>query len=168
MRGTRPLNPPALPERRFIPACAGNTAMPRLPLKFTAVHPRMCGEHDGSIAHALSHLGSSPHVRGTQCHAALCKAFKRFIPACAGNTIFETMVYSLSTVHPRMCGEHTKRLAINCAVSVHPRMCGEHNPSSISTCPTSGSSPHVRGTHGQRVPHRIAGRFIPACAGNTH
>ena len=51
--------------------------------------------------------------------------------------------------------------------AVHPRVCGEHLVGMGYVFDVGGSSPRVRGT--LLPPPRIpaAGRFIPACAGNT-
>ena len=51
--------------------------------------------------------------------------------------------------------------------SVHPRMRGEHVGVLIVGVALAGSSPHARGTPQQQHPPRHTGRFIPACAGNT-
>ena len=72
---------------------------------------------------------------------------KRFIPACAGNTIYEI---------------------INSMVfSVYPRMCGEHGDAVVYASHRAGLSPHVRGTLIRLAPAFCHDRFIPACAGNT-
>ena len=73
-------------ERRFIPACAGNTSTMRCSSLLLAVHPRMRGEHA---------------VHG--CGAILTIWF---IPACAGNTTPDPATCRVSSVHPRMRGEH--------------------------------------------------------------
>ena len=70
----------------------------------------------------------------------------RFIPACAGNILDYPLSQVLSSVHPRVCGEH--RL---------------HTIGNRGPC---GSSPRVRGTSASAANWRKATRFIPACAGN--
>ena len=71
----------------------------------------------------------------------------RFIPARAGNSKRSGTASSAQAVHPRACGEL---------------------PSSLEPVnPWGGSSPRVRGTHGQREYARDASRFIPARAGNS-
>jgi len=66
VRGTRALERRFAKERRFIPACAGNTHFsPRLTSPFN---------------------GSSPRVRGTLPGPGAGQRRMRFIPACAGNT----------------------------------------------------------------------------------
>ena len=132
---------------RFIPACAGNTVSPIIQTGHETVHPRMCGEHGANNQYLCPSTGSSPHVRGTQVARQILHGYRRFIPACAGNTgLFSLICFS---------------------ITVHPRMCGEHDGSVTTCCLDAGSSPHVRGTRctcGQVFPRL---RFIPACAGNT-
>ena len=91
--------------------------------------------------------GSSPHARGTpqQHHTEALPL--RFIPACAGNATTITPRFTAKTVHPRMRGERSLRLAI------HWRKVG--------------SSPHARGTPIEQDPQIPGSRFIPACAGNA-
>ena len=72
---------------------------------------------------------------------------RRFIPACAGNAC------------------PWQRNAGYCPV--HPRMRGERLPVKSRTKPSTGSSPHARGTHGADHDAGVPVRFIPACAGNA-
>ncbi len=71
----------------------------------------------------------------------------RFIPACAGNSARSMVRFSISSVHPRVCGE---LLFVD-----DPR------PDLI------GSSPRVRGTRRYKASESLRSRFIPACAGNS-
>ena len=91
--------------------------------------------------------GSSPRVRGTDDNERSKPYGRRFIPACAGNSDESDDESGSQPVHPRVCGEQ-------CQGDAHCKN-------------NSGSSPRVRGTD-QKVNywHR-AGRFIPACAGNS-
>ena len=93
------------------------------------------------------HIGSSPHMRGTQFRSCFAKGFVRFIPAHAGNTTTPTAGTQSPTVHPRVCGEHTRVVA--CASSL------------------IGSSPRMRGTRKIWSNSYSGCRFIPAYAGNT-
>ena len=78
------------PERaeklcRFIPARAGNMHSPDRQRRYTAVHPRSCGEHPARFLFSNDQTGSSPLVRGTL-YSGIKHAIKyRFIPARAGN-----------------------------------------------------------------------------------
>ena len=86
VRGTPQCHRRRWARRRFIPACAGNTAASKsLNCPFT-VHPRVCGEHHSLVSLDPCRSGSSPRVRGTQ----LCDM-------CWGQAF---------PVHPRVCGEH--------------------------------------------------------------
>ena len=71
----------------------------------------------------------------------------RFIPVCTGNTSVRGGGIKLAAVHPRVYGEHS----------------GFVVKAGIYT----GSSPCVRGTHGNNRLRRRDRRFIPVCTGNT-
>ncbi len=147
VRGTRK-NPRHADENgRFIPACAGNTALGNPLATAAAVHPRVCGEHKVCISHSTLISGSSPRVRGTHKIVSEIKESGRFIPACAGNT---------NPTHPRSDQS-----------PVHPRVCGEHRVTDVEVGNAAGSSPRVRGTRADPACARVRSRFIPACAGNT-
>ena len=111
------------------------------------VHPRVFGEHATHDELMQGIHGSSPRVRGTHLPQNRSQSIPRFIPACAGNTVF-------SSSKPRR-------------LTVHPRVCGEHLAKSQSWSHPSGSSPRVRGTLTRAKSERASKRFIPACAGNT-
>ena len=87
VRGTQAVLPQCGMPRRFIPACAGNTASGVDPADWGTVHPRVCGEHLAVYVFWAIAAGSSPRVRGT---------LKRYTPPTAGGS-----------VHPRVCGEHS-------------------------------------------------------------
>ena len=151
-------------------------------------HPRMCGEHGTPFSSSLSLMGSSPHVRGARRDMDPVQPAAGIIPACAGSTTGSPGRAHSRRDHPRMCGEHTKELAIGeCTVGSsphvrgarhsshgyarfnrdHPRMCGEHFNCEEVALRRVGSSPHVRGAHlDRRLPRRESG-IIPACAGST-
>ena len=133
--------------RRFIPACAGNTAQRPAYHFMTPVHPRVCGEHQLSIIAAVGVPGSSPRVRGTPRRSKAHADVVRFIPACAGNTLRAAHRADIRPVHPRVCGEHFR----------------------VEDAATfgDGSSPRVRGTLAVEPQLLVELRFIPACAGNT-
>ena len=147
VRGTRRLSDETWFRARFIPACAGNTAASPSELRKSTVHPRVCGEHPLQASPRKSCSGSSPRVRGTREGPLFARRLRRFIPACAGNTIAVT-------------GHRRRR-------PVHPRVCGEHGMRSRRSCRRCGSSPRVRGTLTAAKTGATGLRFIPACAGNT-
>ena len=146
-RGTLPSAQHRPLQRRFIPACAGNTAPAAAGDALPPVHPRMRGEHICLITADASCAGSSPHARGTRARLRRSHMAWRFIPACAGNTGPFPHPGERMAVHPRMRGEHRRYMALVGGVN--------------------GSSPHARGTHRRAAPPLQGHRFIPACAGNT-
>ena len=110
-------------------------------------HPRVCGEHASASGSAAGCAGSSPRVRGTHGHERDFRIGGGIIPACAGNTAWGRQRSCCRWDHPRVCGEHVRRMTIR------------------ALC--AGSSPRVRGTlAGLRPDARRVG-IIPACAGNT-
>ena len=92
-------------ERRFIPACAGNSRPRGRTARSSAVHPRVCGELSFRAASANASSGSSPRVRGTRSESPRPSWSRRFIPACAGNSVRGVSAGHASAVHPRVCGE---------------------------------------------------------------
>ena len=71
----------------------------------------------------------------------------RFIPAYAGNA---------PSIHCRARDQ-----------TVHPRIRGERGANLGEPHAQGGSSPHTRGTHDHFLVSFVAGRFIPAYAGNA-
>ena len=147
VRGTPSARSGSRRSPRFIPARAGNTPGGRRHGSWPAVHPRACGEHFAGAAGPVAGNGSSPRVRGTRRARKCRRVRRRFIPARAGNTRHAGAGRHRRPVHPRACGEHRRRPAV--------------------IARWAGSSPRVRGTHGQWQPERARPRFIPARAGNT-
>ena len=107
----------------------------------------MCGEHHSKVGRHPVNAGSSPHVRGTLQGRAIELHARGIIPACAGNT-------------PTEMGTAERRRDL-------PRMCGEHARRAFRPAASSGSSPHVRGTHANLPSAFEVAGIIPACAGNT-
>ena len=112
-----------------------------------SVHPRVCGEQAQWGDTIESDSGSSPRVRGTVHLQAQDRPSRRFIPACAGNSIAIGIRQGSRPVHPRVCGEQREDLEV-LALDL-------------------GSSPRVRGTDVTDPNLVIFDRFIPACAGNS-
>ncbi len=146
-RGTQgpPPRPPSRP--RLIPAHAGNTGGTGDCSAARAAHPRTRGEHSPTPTSRPVIGGSSPHTRGTRTGTRWCSPRRRLIPAHAGNT-------------PRNPGA-------SCAHPAHPRTRGEHLARFGARPPTTGSSPHTRGTRHPHGQDRGLPRLIPAHAGNT-
>ena len=135
------------PQRRFIPAGAGNTCRCNCKCSNLTVHPRWRGEHSCQACASIPARGSSPLARGTLQEVRLHRGIARFIPAGAGNTRSSTLIHPGAAVHPRWRGEHD---------ALHN---GTRSP--------HGSSPLARGTPEKRANSEGVGRFIPAGAGNT-
>ena len=148
-RGTR--RPPGgrAAARRFIPACAGNTAVARRGLVTEAVHPRVRGEHGRRCNSAPLLLAVHPRVRGEHRNT-------NWSPARVG-----------AGSSPRARGTRSRLRPPDAAAAVHPRVRGEHCRSGVTARRRSGSSPRARGTRHHWLQRRRIGRFIPACAGNT-
>ena len=132
---------------RFIPACAGNSASAGAIIPAPSVHPRVCGEQNTSQLGLRKLAGSSPRVRGTVRRRRTRRHQRRFIPACAGN--------SMTTIRQPL------------SWAVHPRVCGEQYIFHFVNVCDCGSSPRVRGTGQCKPCHNLIRRFIPACAGNS-
>ena len=131
----------------IIPAYAGNTSRTTRTAHGSRDHPRVCGEHIGKTFTVGTAMGSSPRMRGTlDGHWGDARA-AGIIPAYAGNTALSAGVVGGVGDHPRVCGEHARRV--------------------MALTPAEGSSPRMRGTrttgHGLDASRRI----IPAYAGNT-
>ena len=111
---------------RFIPAYAGNAHFCTCWHIACPVYPRIRGERRAEVVAVLDADGSSPHARGTRGRHRRCRLPGRFIPACAGNASAGGRPAGLVSVHPRMRGERSNRVA--------------------SAPVKGGSSPHARGT----------------------
>ena len=132
---------------RFIPACAGNSGSSFPGYCSAAVHPRLRGELRGWNESKRFPCGSSPLARGTRQAIDKAASWRRFIPACAGNSGIGVDTRVDDAVHPRLRGELSYETP--CCLSF------------------AGSSPLARGTQ-FFVPAGIKrNRFIPACAGNS-
>ena len=145
-----PINVPAAygssPRVRGTGPCLFTMRLPERTSPSMAVHPRVCGEQTVEDIDDTSQYGSSPRVRGTDRIGFRRCRYRRFIPACAGNSTSIAGTRGTNTVHPRVCGE---------------QCCAEINMRNIV-----GSSPRVRGTAVTHFRHYSLIRFIPACAGN--
>ena len=110
MRGTRSVGRAVRGGLGIIPAYAGNTSSAWLCMIRIRDHPRVCGEH-GSAAKFVGYcLGSSPRMRGTRFVSDASNFLTGIIPAYAGNTVVYFGFELCCGDHPRVCGEHTKRL----------------------------------------------------------
>ena len=128
---------------------------------------RVCGELGSAQPTVLDVPGSSPRVRGTHDAPANHRRHRRFIPACAGNSMVRVAASNARPVHPRVCGELLGIALSPLSPAGSSRVCGELIPSEAASGPVSGSSPRVRGTRPGHGRPPSSPRFIPACAGNS-
>ena len=153
---------------RLIPAGAGQTCTLPSTTCSTTAHPRGCGA-DASPAFGVAlDGGSSPRVRGRQCHGFLLSWLPRLIPAGAGQTRVRWRWRGVRRAHPRGCGaDHTLLLFVDDVEGSSPRVRGR--PWAVtSTCSKSrGSSPRVRGRPIPRQRSAPRSGLIPAGAGQT-
>ena len=127
MRGTHHRDVDSRFQGGIIPAYAGNTMSYLVSFRYCGDHPRVCGEHLGSLAKSVSLRGSSPRMRGTPTGPQWPTPTTGIIPAYAGNTLLGCRAGRGRVDHPRVCGEHKH---------------GKHKHTT-----EQGSSPRMRGTH---------------------
>ena len=132
---------------RFISARAGNTLTVNRSDRPSAVYPRWRGEHIFLPDTLMYTDGLSPLARGTHFPQHAKRSKRRFIPARAGNTLWNA--YTARTV------------------SVYPRSRGEHSLERLQRQDRVGLSPLARGTRTVSPMGFPSCRFIPARAGNT-
>ena len=135
-----------LPER-IIPARAGKTRHWRPVTPPTRDHPRACGENWAPWTRVSTLWGSSPRVRGKLLELLGDPGAAGIIPARAGKTADRHYTASLTTDHPRACGEN---VTWDPAIADRP-----------------GSSPRVRGKHAFAPWDDCPAGIIPARAGKT-
>ena len=131
----------------LIPAGAGQTAPRRVELRCRTAHPRRCGADSMSNAMWGLDAGSSPQVRGRRRTTSHPATGNGLIPAGAGQTTGPYPTTRSSRAHPRRCGADQQRF--------------------IQANPRRGSSPQVRGRRVAFFLPHLAGRLIPAGAGQT-
>ncbi|CAI8736319.1 protein of unknown function [Methylococcus capsulatus] len=105
----------------------------------------MCGGAINSAATCGTIAGLSPRVRGSLVDPSLVGAWKRSIPACAGEPMAGFLRFSLLWVYPRVCGG---------ALTSTPHVVWSR-----------GLSPRVRGSRGFGHADKVLKGSIPACAG---
>ena len=133
--------------QRFIPAHAGSTRYFCAREINLSVHPRACGEHTNRPITGYASTGSSPRMRGAPVKPCSAASASGFIPAHAGSTKGACFTRFSFSVHPRACGEHINRSAVDGS--------------------EYGSSPRMRGARILLASNGKCKRFIPAHAGST-
>ena len=97
-----------------IPACAGKPQTNLFALDMGGVHPRVCGEAVRGHAQGAGGRGPSPRVRGSLVYHPLQPHRHGSIPACAGKPRSTSRTCRSMRVHPRVCGEATRRAPLKC------------------------------------------------------
>ena len=134
-------------EPGIIPAHAGSSCAHASTFLFGWDHPRACGEQVSSAMSLRSQMGSSPRMRGAVEIAVAARYVLGIIPAHAGSRSSVTGRTSPSRDHPRACGEQSKMLTPQAAMS--------------------GSSPRVRGAVDGAPSLSVVKGIIPARAGSS-
>ena len=146
-RGTRGVGGAVEPGGRAIPARAGNAQSTPASRASQAGHPRAGGERSTHRACARGVCGPSPRGRGTHRTRRVRRAYRRAIPARAGNACTREHNCASKTGHPRAGGERAR-------------------PAATGTC-LVGPSPRGRGTRRRPGNGTESRRAIPARAGNA-
>ena len=187
-RGLPRLVPGGWRVEGIIPARAGFTRPPLASPSWPPDHPRSRGvyahvRHERALA-----AGSSPLARGLRLSRSTGEPVTRIIPARAGFTSDETVVWRAPADHPRSrgvygpgCGSRRERAGIIPARAGftaprrargrwprdHPRSRGVYLVAVTSSDRAAGSSPLARGLHPRRVLDVPVPGIIPARAGFT-
>ncbi len=132
-------------QQRITPACAGKSRVLALSPPVRADHPRVCGEKRLPLRTSSCAAGSPPRVRGKVHVVQIIHAAAGITPACAGKSSRSDDALSMSSDHPRVCGEKVLGVARK-----KRRM---------------GSPPRVRGKAMVRSRLRRRAGITPACAG---
>ena len=132
---------------RITPAGAGKTTTALRALVSGEDHPRRCGENIQPTPPKHDITGSPPQVRGKLGMASVLCITIRITPAGAGKTSYIKLIGSLTTDHPRRCGENFFSGKLD------------------SDFP--GSPPQVRGKHCSFACLTYSSGITPAGAGKT-
>ena len=137
-----------VPNRRSIPACAGEPQGAAIPCREIGVYPRVCGGTVRRHRESQSPLGLSPRVRGNPKSIFLLVVLGGSIPACAGEPS-----------QPPHWAQGQK---------VYPRVCGGTTSSPLDRRNHAGLSPRVRGNLKDVDDGITSVGSIPACAGEPN
>ena len=106
MRGAHDVDHLTCVRVGIIPAYAGSTVRNSDDFDSSWDHPRVCGEHDGTITDIPLSEGSSPRMRGAPVLREAGQRKDGIIPAYAGSTYNGRSAHLQCRDHPRVCGEH--------------------------------------------------------------
>ena len=163
--GNRAYHSEAFAVNGSIPACAGEPAARSTWHPHLGVYPRVCGGTYWSNDMGRNGSGLSPRVRGNPKAAALLALRPRSIPACAGEPAPPGTSVRPLRVYPRVCGGTIVTTGLRDEQKgLSPRVRGT-SFSLSGLFSLRGLSPRVRGNHSGERLGCVAGRSIPACAG---
>ena len=150
-----------------IPACAGEPGLEPVCGSQSWVYPRVCGGTRGGGIQRHSGAGLSPRVRGNRPRSINANAWRRSIPACAGEPMTDAWRRRSIWVYPRVCGgtrcttppAHRRR-------GLSPRVRG--NPRRPSRWPwPRGSIPACAGEPIAEWPVMLTVKVYPRVCGGT-
>ena len=167
VRGNRARSPRLQPERRSIPACAGEPRFNYIVRGHWGIYPRVCGGTSRVPQRRRPRPGLSPRVRGNPSGRAISIIRAGSIPACAGEPVDAECGDWNQPVYPRVCGGTTDGgRSLPTSSGLSPRVRG--NPHLIKvTTPTPGSIPAYAGE--PRAGRRAGGKngVYPRVCGGT-
>ena len=106
MRGKLDVLVPWWRDARNIPAHAGKTLLANYDDSDLGEHPRACGENGAPKSLEVTHMGTSPRMRGKPVDPRDAPTGFRNIPAHAGKTAPRPQASRSKQEHPRACGEN--------------------------------------------------------------
>ena len=138
VRGTRRNRSCRNPQRRIIPARAGNTCPVNTATSAPPDHPRACGEHGVFWSIYNWFIGSSPRVRGTRAGGKVAGEGE--------HNVAEQFILHTDGSSPRVRGTQSFAYPAPRTTRIIPARAGEHSDPVQNTENPCGSSPRVRGT----------------------
>ena len=145
---------------RNIPAYAGKTGGPPGPDTPGAEHPRVCGKTD------FTH----PHKGGKAEHPRVCGENgygKNRVQPGRGKLFAGPARCGSERNIPAYAGKTMRSFRRWGTLWEHPRVCGENISTGVTTTPSCGTSPRMRGKHVNIILAIQPNRNIPAYAGKT-
>ena len=129
MRGKGPNRRLVLVRAGIIPAHAGKSRTQRSSSRWLRDHPRSCGEKGKCEFEQVPKKGSSPLMRGKGRLEPRFECGSGIIPAHAGKSLGEELLYRRKRDHPRSCGEKVlTKTSTGTAVGSSPLMRGKATP----------------------------------------
>ena len=139
-------------RRGSIPAPAGEPHLSYRGLGCTWVYPRACGGTPWAPSGFDEMHGLSPRLRGNLAIGRWCQAFKRSIPAPAGELHEVGPFHGVDRSIPAPAGEPEPGAFGDVSKLVYPRACGGTAAASSNDGPSMGLSPRLRGNPPWRWP----------------